>query len=157
MLVRVFLARPSRSPSTTTTIPGLRKSVLDTPLGHGAIWKNVNPSYGHYDWSWLDTLMSRANQHGADVVFTLAWFPRFASTNSGSVVVDMGVVPALRPINPMGASWTRSPAIARKQSRRKGHIGPTNYGMSPMPVTGGVVARPRWSRSPRCLQKHSRQ
>jgi hypothetical protein len=49
----------------------------------GAIWKNINPSYGHYYWNWLDTLMAQANQHGADVAFTFGVVPSFASTNPG--------------------------------------------------------------------------
>jgi hypothetical protein len=49
----------------------------------GAVWKNINPSYGQYNWSWLDKLMLQAAQHGADTVFTFGVVPAWASTDPG--------------------------------------------------------------------------
>ncbi len=91
----------------------------------GAIWKNVNPSYGHYDWSWLDTLMSRANQHGADVVFTFGVVPRFASTNSGLGGCGYGSGTCAPPHQSDWAAFVDalSRHSAQNKAAGKGHIG----------------------------------
>jgi hypothetical protein len=91
----------------------------------GAIWKNVNPSYGRYDWSWLDTLMSQANQHGADVVFTFGAIPRFASTNSGLGGCGYGSGTCAPPHQSDWAAFVDalSRHSAQNKAAGKGHIG----------------------------------
>ena len=91
----------------------------------GAVWKNINTSYGNYNWSWLDTLMLQAAQHGADTVFTFGVVPSFASTNPGLTGCGYGygtcAPPVLSDWRAFVDALTRHSAA--NQAAGKGHIG----------------------------------
>jgi hypothetical protein len=103
------------------SVPFCSKRLWDT----GAIWKNINTSYGHYYWTWLDTLMLQAQQHGADTVFTFGVVPSWASTNptlTGCGYANGGCAP------PIFSDWTTfvdalSRHSAANKAAGKGHIG----------------------------------
>jgi Cellulase (glycosyl hydrolase family 5) len=103
------------------TVPFCSKRLWDT----GATWKNINPSYGNYYWTWLDSLMLQASQHGADTVFTFGVVPPWASTNPGLTGCGYGNGTCAPPVL---SYWTTfidalTRHSAANKAAGKGHIG----------------------------------
>ena len=49
----------------------------------GATWADINTASGVYDWTLFDAAVAKAASNGADILYTLAKTPAWASSNSG--------------------------------------------------------------------------
>jgi polysaccharide biosynthesis protein PslG len=52
-------------------------------------WGQINTAKGVYDWSTLDSWISKAASHNGTLVYTVGWTPGWASSKSGDSSCDM--------------------------------------------------------------------
>jgi hypothetical protein len=59
--------------------------------GSGTTWADLNPSDGVYDWKHLDGWLTAAQSHNVnEILYTLAFTPRWASSNPNDQTCRMG-------------------------------------------------------------------
>lgn len=68
---------PSALPKVWPALDQLGANTLEMPVA----WEQVEPKEGSFDFSWVDTLLSQARQHGKRLV--LLWFGAYKNTSPG--------------------------------------------------------------------------
>lgn len=68
---------PAMLPVVWPTIHALHANTLEIPVA----WEQIEPVEGHFDFSWLDTLVPQARQNG--VRLDLLWFGTWKNTGGG--------------------------------------------------------------------------
>lgn len=71
------------SPADLTPWPPLVPTTTVRFWDIGATWADVNTASGVYDWTLFDAALAKASANGADIIYTLAKTPGWASSNSG--------------------------------------------------------------------------
>ncbi len=68
---------PAMLPKVWPTVRALHANTLEIPVA----WEQIEPVEGHFDFSWVDTLLSQARANG--VRLDLLWFGTWKNTSAG--------------------------------------------------------------------------